>query len=1098
MEKNTQVTQINIQPTNSAIGNLQPDQEALNQAIMAAKNILDRDYLSSLDQCRVLELPQELKKLEILDHCRIYQLKKLVYDEKEDVQDKLTTIISGIYSIGASLAVIVNGNRKQVDYYLAVLDKSDSGNVSSYGEQLKGLLDGNFPGSESRSLNSTEITQLQDVIFDENNEAYISSISGIASMREEKNQNASDYIQGIEKMVSSLKGKKYTLMVLADPVNPEDISRMRSAYEALYTQLSPFEKTEIDYTQSFGTSNSHSITQGITEGINKSVTDSQTESKSNGWNNSKSSSKSNTTPKGTKIAMRAAGTALPFATLAAGPWGAAACAVAGVGGSILLNTLMGSTSESTSETYASNENHTQGTTYSQQHGESHSKNTGTTDTSGDNQSQGETLHTQSTNLMVKNILQKIEKQIERLDYCNGYGTFQCAAYILSPDSESNRIAASSYQALMRGENSHLQNSGINHWHYTKQTDVENLLDYLEKFTHPCFQGHLPEQVLSPASMLSAKEVAIQLGLPRKSFAGLPVIETAAFGQNIFRTEGIQAGPQIKLGKLYHMGQEQEMEVPLDLRSLTSHAFVTGSTGSGKSNTIYEILRQLNTHNIKFMVVEPAKGEYKNVFGYRPDVTVLGTNPNYTQLLRINPFKFPPKVHILEHIDRLVEIFNVCWPMYAAMPAVLKDALLQAYQVCGWDLGESKNCYSPDLFPTFLDLQNEIVEVIHSSAYSEEVKGNYIGSLATRVKSLTNGLNGQIFSANELDNEVLFDSNVIIDLSRVGSLETKSLIMGVLVMRLNEHRMSYSEGMNIPLRHVTVLEEAHNILKRTSTEQNAESPNLTGKSVEMLSNSIAEMRTYGEGFIIADQSPSAVDLSAIRNTNTKIIMRLPDEVDRRSAGKSAAVRDEQLDEIAKLSKGVAVVYQNDWLEPVLCHISKFSGLETPYEYKNESNDNNQNLKCNDEWVITELLSLLMGKRLPSPPEIQIDRLIKELPFASISTRNKVRFNQFIKEYKSTGTLRIWSDDRFADLAKMTVELLGCDAKVEMLIKTSLNFDDLNFGFARLIQEKTVDASNELMLALSQCFMKSFSVSNPEQTSIYAAWKEEISSGKAGVL
>lgn len=89
-----------------------------------------------------------------------------------------------------------------------------------------------------------------------------------------------------------------------------------------------------------------------------------------------------------------------------------------------------------------------------------------------------------------------------------------------------------------------------------------------------------------------------------------------------------------------------------------------------------------------MVVEPAKGEYKNVFGNRSDVHVYGTNPKITELLRINPFRFPEGIHVLEHIDRLIEIFNVCWPMYAAMPAVLKDAMLQAYEVCGWDLQTS--------------------------------------------------------------------------------------------------------------------------------------------------------------------------------------------------------------------------------------------------------------------------------------------------------------------------------------------------------------------------------------------------------------------------
>ena len=93
----------------------------------------------------------------------------------------------------------------------------------------------------------------------------------------------------------------------------------------------------------------------------------------------------------------------------------------------------------------------------------------------------------------------------------------------------------------------------------------------------------------------------------------------------------------------------------------------------------------------------------------------------------------------------------------------------------------------------------------------------------------------------------------------------------------------------------------------------------GKSVEMLANAIAEMRTYGEGFIIADQSPSLMDMAVIRNTNTKIIMRLPDEGDRLLVGKAAGLNDVQIEEVSKLETGVAAISQSGWLEPVLCKI-----------------------------------------------------------------------------------------------------------------------------------------------------------------------------------
>lgn len=133
--------------------------------------------------------------------------------------------------------------------------------------------------------------------------------------------------------------------------------------------------------------------------------------------------------------------------------------------------------------------------------------------------------------------------------------------------------------------------------------------------------------------------------------------------------------------------------------------------------------------------------------------------------------------------------------------------------------------------------------------------------------------------------------------------------------------------NERLRHVTVLEEAHHLLRRTSSEQSGERANLLGKSVEMLANSIAEMRTYGEGFIIADQSPGLLDMSVIRNTNTKIVLRLPDQSDRELVGRAAGLNEEQIEELAKLDKGVAAVYQGEWLEPVLCKVEKHTATNT---------------------------------------------------------------------------------------------------------------------------------------------------------------------------
>ncbi len=140
-------------------------------------------------------------------------------------------------------------------------------------------------------------------------------------------------------------------------------------------------------------------------------------------------------------------------------------------------------------------------------------------------------------------------------------------------------------------------------------------------------------------------------------------------------------------------------------------------------------------------------------------------------------------------------------------------------------------------------------------------------------------------------------------------------------------------------------------------QSAEGANMQGKSVEMITNGIAEMRTYGEGFIIVDQSPGLLDSSAIRNTNTKIILRLPDEADRVLVGAAAGLTDLQFNEITKLETGVAVVYQNNWLEPVLCKVHQFKN-EKPHSYKF---DMMAQLKGNRE-LASRIIKIILTEKL----------------------------------------------------------------------------------------------------------------------------------------
>ena len=839
---------------------------------------------------------------------------------------------------------------------------------------LKNGIKSNFPGTKFKDIPAqNEMPALLSEIFGEQTK-YISSVSCVASIRDKSKTENKSFIQGIERFIDAMQGHTYTALFIADPTTSIEQAAFRSGYEELYSTLSSFQKSVWSYNENESTAVMESLSNGVSKAITDGTSHTQAHTINVGANiginssnfSSDSVSNSTTDTKTNPTGVARAGQAISGVGQAlsgiGGMLGLVGKFIPGVGVAAGIASALGgamsgsnnahSVTEAITNTvgkslglsgglnagYARTTSDT--TSHSATDTTSETKTTGTTNTTGT----GKTLQIENVNKPIEEMLKQIEEQLKRTKEGEDYGAYNCGAYFLSGRQESTLLAANTYRALMLGEGSSVESGAINFWNGVDEPEkVAGMKEYLRRFVHPIFAMPITEEVrtaddfipYTPGTIVSGLELPLHLGLPTRSVYGLPVIEHAEFGRNV--TDRSLLNPddsrKIKIGQIYHMGQvEKKSLVELNAAGLTAHTFVTGSTGSGKSNTIYSMLEKLYENDVNFLVVEPAKGEYKTALrtGERK-IAVYGTNPNLkdTHMLHINPFRFPDNVHILEHLDRLVEIFNVCWPMYAAMPAILKDSIERAYEAAGWDLMTSQNKYDNRLYPTFGDVLKQIRIVLSESEYSSDNKGDYTGALVTRMRSLTNGINGLIFTSNDIPDEYLFDRNVIVDLSRVGSTETKSLIMGLLVLKLQEHRMQSSQP-NEKLRHVTVLEEAHNLLKRTSTEQTTEGANLLGKSVEMLANSIAEMRTYGEGFIIADQSPGLLDMSVIRNTNTKIILRLPDFSDRELVGKAAGLNDNQIIELGKLERGVASITQSDWLEPVLCKIDKYDGKGTAFE------------------------------------------------------------------------------------------------------------------------------------------------------------------------
>lgn len=1032
------------------------------QQIDMAKNALNlvddvvlKSYLKRLDSMDIASMPEA----EGVDSSIVlFKINRMVYEEDEFATDKFISAISSMSFADCSVFLVIDGYRDKTDFYMGVKNNDSKRTTVSVADTFKSSLVGQFPGIDIEDcsiIDRGKNSSLQEQVLRRiSNASSLSSYVGIPAFKDEDGKyDNKNYVQGTEKLAQAMQGKRYTAIILASNLTTDVVTEIRNGYETIYSQLSPMSTQQLAYSTNESLANAINRSKGVTQG--KTKTQTIGESHTNGTSNSHSKSDSET--KKSKIAvgssvlggfLAAVGTGLRITDAGA----AIGLPLMAAGGAMSAFGAAGKSKTSgTTDTYGTSQSDTENRSMSdaESHSETFTDSLGKTATIGSSKNYTLTIH----NKHIEELMKRIDQELERISMSESTGLWSVASYFFSYDNDfaSAESASTIFKSIMQGEESGVETSAINSWIDNSQK-MKMLTNSVCHLSHPVFWNNLTvngENIkVENSSLLSSKELAMLLSLPHKSVPGFPVVEHVSLAKEVIRNNESLMKREVSLGCIFDLGKAYtENRVKLDVKSLTQHVFVTGSTGCGKSETIYKLINETKQVGTKFLVIEPAKGEYKNVFG---DVNVFGTNPLIMPLLRINPFSFPTGVHVLEHIDRLTEIFNVCWPMYSAMPAVLKKAMLDAYDSCGWDLRLSVNRLSQgeDVYPSFLDLFLSLEKVITESAYSEEVKSNYSGALLTRVESLTNGLNGEIFSVNELSDMVLFDENCIIDLSRVGSQETKSLIMGILIMRLSEYRMTGANTPNSALKHLTVLEEAHNILKRVSTEQSQEGSNMAGKSVEMITNAIAEMRTYGEGFVIVDQSPTSVDKAAIKNTNTKIVMRLPDEDDRKVSGKAAGMNDKQIDEIAKLPTGVAVVYQNDWVSPVLCKIDRMENSRVIF---NEQKDSI--LKLNSENDINYIIEfLLAGQTENTQKAFDIIQIEKSVRAFNMPSKVRMALLDTIEEYKKNNHISLWNSVSIYDLSSLLTDLLGIRKEFEKCVRQYCQSKELNKKLTDLVKTR----------------------------------------------
>lgn len=389
--------------------------------------------------------------------------------------------------------------------------------------------------------------------------------------------------------------------------------------------------------------------------------------------------------------------------------------------------------------------------------------------------------------------------------------------------------------------------------------------------------------------------------PTEPTTGITQLESVQFGERgSANINGIVLGNLVK-------GSDTNLKVTIDINDFTKHAFVTGVTGSGKTTTIKFLLEQVIFEKVPFLILEPAKNEYKHM--------KFNASLNYYNLgggkdgLRINPLYFPEGLHIQTHIDHIKSIFVAAFPMYGPMPYILETAIYNVYRKKGWDLITSKTLRENDRFPTLEDLLYEIDIATDKIGYSEDLQSDVKGALKVRINSLISGSKGNVLNCSSEDSiGDILAKPTIISLESIGDAQEKIFLMGLILVSIYEQYVS-EKKYNKKLKNLMVIEEAHRLLENVQANNNPEIADMKGKALETFNNILSEIRAYGQGIVIADQIATKLSSDVIKNTNLKIVHRLFSKDDREIVGHSIGLKEEQINHMVHLKTGEAIIFHS---------------------------------------------------------------------------------------------------------------------------------------------------------------------------------------------
>lgn len=807
---------------------------------------------------------------------RLFRLHEISEDTPKAYRQAIANVFSGLNASQCACVYILSGRPEGVELYLGVASTQRDADIHEAGKIFKAGFEGNFLGGRFVDLknDTPEIAGLLS------GSMHFGQMTGVPSFNEDTQQADDEDFQGVERLVNSLLGETWQLIIVAEPGSDAEI---RGTLDHIYQIASDVsEQIKHSVQRSENTSQQFTETNGTSDSRTRGRSDSDTRGTSKGTSESKGSSESKS-------------------------------------GSSWSN----GSNTSRSTNLGNSESRTTGNSHSSTQGQS------TSSARGHSSGSSVALTSERTNKRAEGFLKHLDETLtDRFLRGRAKGMYKTAVYLGAENRSTYERLARGVVSTFQGNQSSFTPLRVSRLPVKPYTLPELLqLRQLKRGTTP-YQlavAHslplLPDAQLHAATWLNSEELALIAGMPTRELPGLKIRKSVDFALNTNNPS--DTANSVTLGHIVQHGRTLPHSlVRLSTEDLRKHIFVTGVTGAGKTTTCLKLLLE---SKLPFLVIEPAKTEYRALHGQGVAVEYYCLGREDLTPFRLNPFEMlSPRQNLASHIDTLKATLAAVFPMEAAMPQIVEEAIIRAYQGKGWMIHEGENLLVDDpwaadseVWPTFSDMIRELDVVIKSKGMGKEFEEKYRGSLVARLSSLALGTKGRMLNTRRSMNfDQLLDKCVVIELEELKDEQDKALFMGLIITRLAEC-MKQRHSRDPKFQHLTLIEEAHRLLTRPEPGDGG----ARKMGVEMFANLLAEVRKYGEGLIIADQIPNKLVADVIKNTNTKIVHRLFAADDRNTIGDAMGLSDEQKDFLPMLQPGETIIYCGGWHAPVRLKVSE---------------------------------------------------------------------------------------------------------------------------------------------------------------------------------